>query len=439
MKKNLVIAMGCMACVASASEALSFAPQIVFEAPDMGGKSLTDVQKLAEEIKSENQKSIDVVKSLADDALGKAAKGEEIATGVKEQIDEALLKMNELNESVSEMDQKLARAVEHENNAAKAKTLGEQFVDDEKVKSFLESDSKRGKVDMLLKATITSATADAAGSAGAAVPETRLPGIVTPNDRRMTVRDLIMPGQMDGSTLEYVRETGFTNNAAPVAEGAAKPQSDIQLELVTSNAKVIAHTSKASRQILDDAAQLRSYIDGRLRYGLAFKEELQLLNGDGSGQNLNGIVTQATAFAESFVPTNANLLDTLRLAMLQAVLAEYPATGHVLNPIDWAKLELLKDGDGNYLIGVPQGNSQPSLWGLPVVATQAMTTGKFLTGAFMLGAQVFDRWDARVEIATENEDDFVKNLVTMLCEERLALAVYRPEAFVYGDLAVVTA
>ena len=184
---------------------------------------------------------------------------------------------------------------------------------------------------------------------------------------------------------------------------------------------------------------MRTYIDGRLRYGLAFVEETQLLNGDGTGQNLNGIVPQATAFAESFVPAGANLFDTLRLAQLQAALAEYPASGHVLNPIDWAKLEMLKDGDGNYIIGQPQGNASPTMWGLPVVATQAMTAGKFLTGAFMLGAQVFDRWQARVEIATENEDDFVKNLVTMLCEERLALAVYRPEAFIYGDLAVVTA
>jgi len=297
----------------------------------------------------------------------------------------------------------------------------------------------RGKAALQLKATITSATTNAAGSAGAAVNETRLPGVVTQPNRRMTIRDLLMPGQMDGSTLEYVRETGFTNNAAPVAEGATKPQSDIQMELVSTSAKVIAHTAKASRQILDDAAMMRTYIDGRLRYGLAFVEETQLLNGDGTGQNLNGIVPQATAFAESFVPAGANLFDTLRLAQLQAALAEYPASGHVLNPIDWAKLEMLKDGDGNYIIGQPQGNASPTMWGLPVVATQAMTAGKFLTGAFMLGAQVFDRWQARVEIATENEDDFVKNLVTMLCEERLALAVYRPEAFIYGDLAVVTA
>jgi len=253
------------------------------------------------------------------------------------------------------------------------------------------------------------------------------------------VRDLITPGQMDGSVLEYVREKGFTNNAAPVAEGARKPESDIQLELISTTAKVIAHYAKASRQILDDAAQLRTYIDGRLRYGLAFKEEQQLLNGDGTGQNLLGIVPQATAYAApgGITAVSPTAIDQMRFAMLQAALAEYPATGHVMNPIDWTRIETTKDSEGRYIIGNPQGTVSPTLWGLPVVATQAMTVDKFLTGAFALGAQVFDRWQARVEIATENEDDFVKNLVSMLCEERLALAVYRPEAFVFGDLGFV--
>ena len=435
--KNFLIQAGGIAMLASMST-LSFMPQIAFDMEGRSGGGADTVEALAKSIKEESQKSIDAVKAIADEALGKAAHGEEMSTGVKEQVDEALVKMNELAESVSSMDQKLARAKAFDEQLAATKSLGEQFVESEGVKAFLDTEGKRGKIDMSLKATITSLTTDAAGSAGASVNETRLPGIVTQPNRRMTIRDLITPGQMDGSVLEYVREKGFTNSAAPVAEGAAKPQTDIQLELISTSAKVIAHTAKASRQILDDSSQLRTYIDGRLRYGLSFVEETQLLNGDGTGQNLNGIIPQATTFSNAFVPAGANLLDTLRLAMLQAALAEYPATAHVLHPTDWAKLEMLKDGDGNYLIGVPQGTASPTLWGLPVVATQAIAATTFLTGAFMLGAQVFDRWNARVEIATENEDDFVKNMVTMLCEERLALAVYRPEAFITGSLAVVS-
>ena len=155
--------------------------------------------------------------------------------------------------------------------------------------------------------------------------------------------------------------------------------------------EVIAHYMKASRQILSDASQLASCIDGRLRYGLAFKEEQQLLNGDGTGQNLLGIIPQATAYAAPITLADATVIDKIRLAMLQAQLAEFPATGIVMNPIDWTRVELEKDTTGRYIIGNPQGVIGATLWNLPVVTTQAIAEDKFLTGAFRLGAQVFDR------------------------------------------------
>ena len=124
----------------------------------------------------------------------------------------------------------------------------------------------------------------------------------------------------------------------------------------------------------------------------------------------------------------------LRLALLQAELADYPATGIVLHPADWAAIELLKDSTGAYIFANPQSLAQPGLWGRPVVNTPAMTVDNFLVGAFQLGAQVFDREDANVVIATQNEDDFVKNMITIRGEERLAMALYRPEAFVKGDI-----
>ena len=219
---------------------------------------------------------------------------------------------------------------------------------------------------------------------------------------------------------------------------ATKPQSEIQFDIVTSSVTTIAHWVLATRQILDDVPMLQSYIDGRLRYGLAYAEELQLLNGGGTGTDLNGIYTQATAFASPLAAANADLdtkVDVLRLAMAQAEDAEFPATGIVLNRIDWAEIQLTKTTDNAYLFANPQADTQPRMWGLPVVPTPAMTAGNFLVGAFRLGAQIFDRMDARVEISTEDSDNFRKNLVTILAEERLALAVYRPEAFVKGGFA----
>ncbi|AVO36603.1 phage major capsid protein [Pukyongiella litopenaei] len=391
-------------------------------------------EQLAEEIKAAHKETIDKVKEIAEEALGKASSNETLSADLKGKADEALIKMNELTEQVANIEQRLSR--EPGAGDGGAKSLGEQFTESESVKAWLGEQPTKGKVDMQVKATLTTVTTDTDGAVGDGVAPTRLPGIQSMPQRRMTVRDLLTQGRMDGNTLEYVKETGFNNNAAPVAEGAKKPETDIKLDLVTTTAKVIAHWTKVSRQALDDVSQLRSMIDQRLIYGLAYAEEQQLLNGDGTGQNLSGLITNATAYSEAFTPTSGTAIDTMRLAMLQATLAEYPATGHVMNPIDWARVELTKDGDTRYLIGQPQGMASPTLWGLPVVETQAIAQDKFLTGAFKLGAQVFDRWQSRVEVGYEN-DDFTKNLVTILAEERLALAVYRPEAFIYGDLGFV--
>lgn len=399
---------------------------------DRGQKSAAD---LATEIKRDFEKKFDEVKEKAEKAVAEAQKGIDQSAAQKEIIDNALTGMNEAKARLDDLEQKMARRGGPSED--EHKSLGQRFVEDEKVKAFLDQAQPRGRVDLSAKATLTSAITDAAGSVGDAVNQTRIPGIMPLPQRRMTVRDLLTPGSMDGNTLEYVKETGFTNNAGMVAEGAAKPSSDLKFDLVSTSAKVIAHYMKASRQILDDVAQLRSVIDQRLLYGLAYKEEGQILNGDGTGQNLLGIIPQATAFSAPITLTSPTSIDLMRLAMLQAVLAEYPATGHVMNPIDWAWIETLKDGEGRYIIGNPQGQVTPTLWSLPVVQTQAISVDKFLTGAFKLGAQLFDRWAARVEIATENEDDFIKNLLTVLGEERVALAVYRPEAFIYGDFGRV--
>lgn len=348
-------------------------------------------------------------------------------------VDELLSQQGAFQAELKALNQKLA---EQEGNGAGGDvqhlTLGQQFVGSDSFKALAAQPVPRGRADFTLQSAITTIDTGA-GNGGALIQKTRLPGILELPRRRMTIRDLVMSGQMDGNTLEYVRETGFTNNAGMVAETTRKPESTIQFELQQTSAKVIAHYMKASRQVLSDASQLGSIIDGRLRYGLEFKEEEQLLNGDGTGQNLYGIIPQASAFVAPITVEDETTIDRIRLALLQAELAEFPSSGVVLNPADWAAIELAKDTLGRYIIGNPQGTLSPTLWNLPIVTTQAIDQGKFLAGAFSYGAQIFDRWGARVEIATENEDDFVKNMVTILGEKRLAFAVYRPEAFVYGD------
>jgi len=253
------------------------------------------------------------------------------------------------------------------------------------------------------------------------------------------VRDLITPGQTISANIEYPVETGTvppTITASVVSEGAVKPQGELTFNLKSSPVRTLAWFMKASRQILEDAPMLASYIDGRLRYGLEYVEEVEILNGDGTGQHLLGIIPQATAYAAGFVPALLQNIDTLRLAALQAAsVSLFPSTGFVLHPLDWAKIELTKNTLGNYIVGDPQGRIQPMLWNLPVVETIAMTAGTFLTGAFKLCSQIFDRMSIEVLISTEDSDNFQRNLITIRGEERIGLAVYRPSAFITGTLA----
>lgn len=392
------------------------------------------IEQIAAETKADFNTKFDHVKGIAEDAIGKAKAGEKLTEAAATKADEALTAMNESKARLDDLEQKMARR--GNDMPERAKSAGYQYIENEDVKSFLANPTAGRRVGIETKAIISSLATDANGSAGDLLEPLRV-GMVAPVTRRMTVRDLLTPGRTSQPSIQYPVESGYTNSAATVSEtsGPTKPQSEIKFDIRNTSVTTIAHWVLATRQILDDAPMLQSYIDGRLRYGLAYVEEGQLLNGGGTGTDLNGIYTQATAFAASSLVVTPTKIDVLRYAMLQGALAELPASGHVLNPIDWAGIETLKDGEGRYLIGNPQGSIQPTLWGLPVVATQAMTSGSFLTGAFQMGAQIFDREDARVEVSTEDSDNFRKNLVTILAEERLALAVYRPEAFIKGTFA----
>ncbi len=376
------------------------------------------------------------VGNLAVDFTSKLAANGEVSAELKEKTDKALCELGDMTTRLGDLEKRAAR--EKEEGANEQKSLGDLVIDSADYKAGMLTGSSRGSIKVTAdRAAITSAntTVGAGRSQGTSlVPGARVPGIFGLPERTLTIRDLVLPGQTSSSSIEYVKETGYTNNAAPVAETTAKPYSDLTFDMTSAPVRTIAHLFKASRQILDDAPALRSYIDGRARYGLRFAEENQLLNGSGTGQNIHGLVPQATAFNPAFAAENETGIDRLRLAILQVVLAEYPATAFVLNPIDWAKIELTKDLGGNYIIGNPQGSLTPTLWNLPVVSTQAMAAGEFLTGAFSFAAQIFDRLDIEVLLSSENVDDFEKNMFTIRAEERLAFAVYRPESFVTGDV-----
>ena len=367
----------------------------------------------------------------------KAAQDQIDATGkinveLKAEIATHVAKSTELQDRLSGLEQEFASLkTATPTGPVLEKSAGTQLVESEEFKGFVSKG--RGTAVLRLKAvtSVTSATSGT-GGAGSAIQPNWLPGIVTPALRPFTIRDLLMQGRTGQPVVRYVRETGFQNMAAAVAEGATKPQSDLSLATVDATVQVLAHWLLASKQILADLPYLQSYIDTRLTYGLKYVEENQLLTGDGTGNNLHGLIPQATAFNDALRGGSDTDIDTLRRAILQVRIAEYRASGIVLNPIDWANIELTKSTTAEYIwVNVSNGGS-PMMWRLPVVDTNAMPAGYFLVGAFNIAAQVFDREDANVMVSTEDGNNFTTNMVTIRAEERLALVVYRPESFVYG-------
>lgn len=259
--------------------------------------------------------------------------------------------------------------------------------------------------------------------------------------RTMRVRDLFNVQTTTASVIEYFRATGFTNNAAtvPQRDGSAfglKPQSALSWEGYQAPVRTIAHWEAAHRNVLADEPQLRGMIDNELLYGLRLAEDAQILAGSGTGEDIQGILN--TPGIQSYLwsagattPVPDTIADSLRRAATLAFLSYYQPTGVVLHPNDWEKLELTKNNDGDYLLAVSIAlGGEPRVWQMPVIATPAISEGTALLGSFGIGATLYDREQASIRISEQHADFFIRNAVVVLAEERLALAVKRPESFV---------
>lgn len=389
----------------------------------------TEVKSLKTELADREGK----IKQWIDKAKEEFASGGSHSAETKSALEKLATGASEIAGRILSLEQKLS-ANENGGVGQGEKSLGARFAEADQVVAWRKNGGM-GKVKMAVKA-ITSITTGA-GSAGDLIVPQRLPGIISDPNRPMTLRALLSVGRTTSSSIEYVRETGFTNAAAMVAEGTTKPESSIEFNLATAPIRTMAHWVQASKQILDDVPQLESYINTRLRYGLELVEEDQLLSGDGAGQNLLGLVPQSTDYDASFSQPGDTRIDTVRRAINQVRKSEYRADAIVLHPDDWTEIELTKTTEGAYVWANPRGLLGPTLWGLPVVDTTAVEPGEFLVGAFRLAAQIWDREDANVQASEEDRDNFIKNMITIRAEERLGLAVYRPEALVYGDFDTI--
>jgi HK97 family phage major capsid protein len=245
------------------------------------------------------------------------------------------------------------------------------------------------------------------------------------------------------TTLAYVvGDRVVSRVVAATGQGKTKPTGEFtDFSLENEPVKTVATSVDVARQALDDIGQLRAFIDNQLMFEMAYTEEWNLLYGDGSAQQLHGILTdpdrQTYNWSDGKVQDIGGTMiadtkiDTLRRAITMVQLARYPADGVVINPRDWEDFELMKGSDGHYIwLQLPNGYAGNSFFQYPVVVTDAISQGTALTGAFKLGTALWDRELANIRASDQHGTNFKQNLVSLLAEERIAQTVFRPEAFV---------
>jgi HK97 family phage major capsid protein len=331
------------------------------------------------------------------------------------------------------------------------KSLAESVLDADAMKSWLAQYKDRPasaktniqsptiEVKSLLQSTKALVTGGSATSGGALVFPDFKPIVDTFYARPLTVKDLITMGETTGDTVEYVRVTGVTNNAAPVAEATAagdgtgaKPESALALARITETVKTIAHWVPATNRALSDAGQLRTLIDNFLRYGLEEELEDQIINGSGNGEDFEGILSVSTIATQAW---DTDILKTTRKARTKVRTEGRTApTAYVLNPLDWETIDLLQDNEARYYFGGPSQIGAPRLWGLPVVESEGITAGTGIVANWKM-AILWDRMQTMISMSNSHSDFFVRNLVAILAELRAAFGVIRPKAFVEIDTA----
>jgi HK97 family phage major capsid protein len=291
----------------------------------------------------------------------------------------------------------------------------------------------QGSVQELKASLLTGGSETSAG----AFVEPDHKGYVPQPQRTRTVLDLITTGTTDSDTVEWVRQNTFTNVAAEIAEATTlatgtKPEASLAFEKVSEAVSTIAHWIPSTRRALSDAGQLRTIVDGQLRYGLELRMENQVVAGNGTGDNLLGILNTPNILGQA--KGSDSVADAVHKGMTQMRLGYIEPTGVALFPTDWEKVRLSRDdsgataGTGGYLYGPPAAAGTEQLWGKPVAVTAAVTAGTGIVGAWYW-ATLWLREGVQILASDSHSDFFIKNLIAILAETRAAFGVQMPPAF----------
>jgi HK97 family phage major capsid protein len=402
------------------------------------------VEKQSKAFKGIEEKLDELDKEVKKAGPGVAALKAEIETRLKDfgkladDGREAMKK--EMQKRIDELEVKFNAAGLASGVGEKPESAGQLVIENDEIKALTGKSIQSVRPMSISVKSFRKEVLGTPGSAGDLVIPFRVPGIIQPvPNQQLRLRDILTVTPISTPVLQYVRSLMFgsesgssgqlNGNANVVAEGDPKPRADMRFKEEQAVASTIATWLPASKQILADAPVLRGFIDTQLLYSLLLEEELQVLYGSGIAPNLEGI----TLLAQVYNPQPGDTgIDGLRRMIAQVLAARFPATGFVANPLDWVEVELEKDKVGRYIIGDPNTMLGSRIWGLPVVQSESIIQGNALCGAFGMGATLYDREEANVQIAEQHEDFFTRNMIAIRAEERIMLPIFRPAAFVYG-------
>jgi len=362
------------------------------------------------------------------------AKQEEEIKTLGTSHDETISTIKALTERADQLKDRLDTVEKNTNRIpAEKKTFASSLAKQiEENKDQIERLAKNGtRFNMEIKTPMTTG----ANYTGEVIESDRLAGVYFDPDRPTHVRQFIPQASTDSNNVRYVVEESYTDGTAMQEEGYEKGQSSFKLKSVDAPVETIASYIRLSRQMLDDTAFLTSYINQRLPKKLFLEEDAQVLYGDGASPNLEGITEVAQAFNKGSFSIG-NKFDTLIAAISQArtVSGEYMANGILVNPSNWYEMLLEKDQEGRYLFpdAVRFGGQPPRVGGVPIFQSTAVTADDFIVGDWAMGATMAVRQGVSLTFHEEDQDNVIKNLITVRIEERLALPIHNPNAFVYG-------
>jgi len=394
-----------------------------------------------EEIKKELDQIGDIVDSKIEKAFGQAkdnAKGE-IETSLKSEIDnlskEFLAKHDDATKRMDSFEVAQKKAVSS-SQPTNFKSSLIKSINDGAIESLLKGNSNAAKFEMKA-GDMTMANA----YSGVVAAETVIPDFKFDPSRSVHIRNLIPNGSTDAQTIRFPKESAYDDGAAATAQGSTLPASDFDITATSVNVEKIGTFMRITEEMLADTPQLSSYLSARVPGKVLSIEDNEILNGDGSSPNLDGLFTDGAAFVTSSsgafyqAVESANEYDVLVAACNQLALSNYQASTILVNPTDLHKIALLKATTNEYLRNQIYSGLVPTIMGVPVVANTAVTNGKFLVGDLNQATQLWIRENLSVEFSREDSTNFRDGFVTVKVSERIALTNYQPNAIVQGTFS----